>query len=157
MKNFVIVLAFATTFSVPAGASDQLALSLGVDPGMYSTAELASLADAREAGDIQRERFILGGGGEILSTQSYGDRPSAQLAMGLGVEPGMYSTAELAGLAHARGQGDIQREKFILGGGSEILSTQSYGESPSDQLALSLGVEPGMYSTAELALMKSAN
>ncbi|WP_172328194.1 hypothetical protein [Mangrovicoccus sp. HB161399] len=116
MKLLVIASAFVTAWAATAQAGDQLALSLGVEPGMYSTSELVSLMNAREDGDAQREKFILNGGNEIISTQSFGSERNSQLAMSLGVEPGMYSTSELTGLMHARENNDIQRVNFILGG-----------------------------------------
>lgn len=41
-----------------ASASNQLALSLGVEPGVYSTSELIQLRDAREDNDLTKARFI---------------------------------------------------------------------------------------------------
>ncbi len=53
----------ATTLAAPALADDQLARSLGVEPGAYSLTELSLLRQAREDGDRQRERLILDDGG----------------------------------------------------------------------------------------------
>jgi hypothetical protein len=120
MRRFVLASALVTVFAVPAFANDQLARSLGVDPGVYSTPELVLLRSVRQEGDGQREKFIIGGGAEIVSTQSFdgfANSGNDQLARSLGVEPGMYSTPELVLLRSARQDGDRQLEKFILSGG----------------------------------------
>ncbi len=72
MKRFILTSVLIVTFSVPAFASDQLAKSVGVEPGMYTTAELMWLIKAGEESDFALEQHILGGGAEVVSTQSYG-------------------------------------------------------------------------------------
>ena len=126
MKRFALTSALILAFSAPAFANEQLARSLGVEPGMYSTSELILLAKAREDNDRTFERHVLGGGAAVVSTQSFDMMPgNDQLARSLGVEPGMYSTHELILLAKAREDNDKTLERHILGGGAEIVSTQS--------------------------------
>ncbi|WP_138464316.1 hypothetical protein [Poseidonocella sp. HB161398] len=117
MRRLVLASVLVTAIAAPAFASDQLALQLGVEPGMYSTTDLMRLTNAREDGDTQREKFILGGGSEIISTQSIDTHANGQFVQQLGVEPGMFSTLDLMRLTNAREDGDLQREKFILNGG----------------------------------------
>ena len=50
-------LALAST-AFTASANSQLAASLGVEPGLYTTAELIQLKDARENDDLAQARFI---------------------------------------------------------------------------------------------------
>ncbi len=71
MKRLVLTSALVTVLAVPAYANDQLAQRAGVEPGMYSTVELMRLIRAQEEGDAQTEMFILEGGAEIVSTQSF--------------------------------------------------------------------------------------
>ncbi len=63
------------------------------------------------------------------------------------------STSELLSLMKAREGGDIQRGKFLLSGGSEIISTQSFGEGGGGQLAQLLGVDASGRTSAELGAM----
>ena len=103
----------AATLAAPAVANDQLARSLGVEPGVYSVSELAQLKTAIEENNDQRVDLITGGTGEVLSTQSpagdFGAGQSDQLARSLGVEPGVYSLSELAQLKTAMEENDHQR------------------------------------------------
>ena len=130
MKRFALTSALILAFAAPGFANEQLARNLGVEPGVYETHELIQLAQAREDGNRTLEAYILGGGAEVVSTQSFETTVSNdQMARSLGVEPGMYSTPELILLAKAREDGDKMREKHILGGGVEVVSTQSFGYS----------------------------
>lgn len=111
----LVLAALAGGLALPALAdTDQLARSLGVAPGLYSTAELSLLRQAREENDALLERRILAGAGDaqvgFLSDHSLGaEAPAAaaagatgaghdQLAASLGVDGGAYSTAELAAM-----------------------------------------------------------
>lgn len=113
----LVLAALAGGLALPALAdTDQLARSLGVAPGLYSTAELSLLRQAREENDAFLERRILAGAGDaqvgFLSDHSLGaEAPAAaagatgatgaghdQLAASLGVDGGAYSTAELAAM-----------------------------------------------------------
>lgn len=103
MKRYLIATTLALLAAAPAMANDQLAMSLGFEPGKYTTSELAalSLADGRDDRWLKRE--ILSDGADIISTQSPmagypgGMNPGkVQLARGLGLDPADYTTAELA-------------------------------------------------------------
>ncbi len=148
MFRFLIPLALVAT---PALASDQLAASLGVEPGAYSVAELAALQNAIEDRDHQRIEMILGGG-SIVSTQGRAGAGQAQLAAQLGVEPGAFDVPELIELRIAYEENDDQRVRKILSGGS-VVSTQGAGVAGHDQMAQQLGVDPAQYSSAEIAAM----
>ena len=151
--------AVAATIAAPALANDQLARSLGVEPGAHTTAELSLMRKAQEENDDLLHRTIVeraeGRGAEVLSTQSIGvSAGHAQLARSLGVEPGTHSLAELTRLKTAMEEDDRQRIDLITEGGDEVVSTQSVGTSAGKaQLAASLGVNPEDYTTAQLAKM----
>ena len=120
MFRTLAIAAIAAALAAPAFASDQLARSLGVEPGVYSTAELAELKHAR-ANDDHATVFEITrrGGTEVgrgVSSKSF-DAGSAQLARSLGVEPGRFSTAELATLKSAVDSDDHSTIRFILDGG----------------------------------------
>ncbi len=98
MKGFTLTTAIALGVAAPAVASDQLAASLGVGPGQYSTAQLAQLKSARYDDDERLfDQLVARFDGAVISTQSFGAAGgSEQLALQLGVAPGEYSIAELA-------------------------------------------------------------
>lgn len=59
-KSALVALTVAlSATAVTASASNQFALSLGVEPGVYTTAELTRLADARERNDKTAENAVL--------------------------------------------------------------------------------------------------
>lgn len=88
-----------------ASNADALALSLGVTPGVATTAELVQLkaaidADDRHAAEVIRQR-IGDGDSANLSTSGQPASGAASLARSLGVTPGTASTAELVQLKAA--------------------------------------------------------
>jgi hypothetical protein len=162
MTRMFIAAAIATTaFATPTLASDQLAAAAGVEPGVYSTAQLIQMISALEEGDTAAYRFVRDGGGEVVSSQSpFGDAQprNAQLAAAAGVEPGAYSTAELARMIAALEENDSQTYRFVRDGGAEVVSSQSPdGIRPASagkaRLAAALGVEPDDYTINQLAGM----
>ena len=80
MTRTLIAALAAATFAAPALANDQLARSLGVEPGVYTTAELIQLKDAAEVSDNEGTVFF---GDGFAFNASNG---AAQLAASLGVD-----------------------------------------------------------------------
>jgi hypothetical protein len=62
MKRLALTTAVVLGLAAPAAASNQLALSLGVEPGAFSASELIDLRKAKEEQDRARIDFILSGG-----------------------------------------------------------------------------------------------
>ncbi|WP_145962801.1 hypothetical protein [Mangrovicoccus ximenensis] len=127
--NFAAIAALAlaaTGFAASADASDQLARSLGVAPGAYSTAELVQLRNAREQGDWTRVAFI-----------ESKVAPSA-------------AAAEQAALKTAAEKDDVQRLAFLQGAGVTA-SRDAAAVSANAQLARAIGVAPGEFGSAALA------
>ena len=163
MKNLIITTALALAVAAPAFANDQLARSLGVEPGVYTTADLATIKGVREGGvTTDRETAnvlqILFSQG-VVSTQSMGASGNAQLAQSLGLNAGDFTTAELAtikGVVEQRATDDAGSIAYLTGhGGNGVISTQSVGISAGHaQLASNLGLDPAEYSFAELAEIK---
>jgi len=91
MKSLILSSAIALSLAAPAFASDQLALSLGVEPGVYTTAQLADLSRAYEDNDQSRIDFILSGGSNLdaAAIESRG----LQLAIDRAIEEGDYTHA----------------------------------------------------------------
>jgi hypothetical protein len=161
MKRIILTSALALAIAAPAFASDQLARNLGVEPGVYTTAELATIKGIREGAvgtdaataSALEDLFAQG----IVSTQSVGSIGHAQLAANLGLD-GDYTTAELAtikGIREGAAGTDVATAdalEGLLSGG--VVSTQSTGGSAANQLAAFLGVNAADYSLAELAVLK---
>ena len=68
MKLFAATAAIAVALSAPAFANDQLAASLGVEPGVYTTSELAALRNAKENDDHQAYRNLLRSNESVMTS-----------------------------------------------------------------------------------------
>jgi len=155
MKRLVATAA-ALLIGTSAFASDQFARSLGIEPGVYTDAELVELRAAMDADDEQRIRQLTRNhDGAVVSTQSYGTMSDAstQLARSVGLEPGVYTDEQMIRIRAAMdGEDNLVLRQLIREGGSEVLSTQSIGTTEGDaQLARILGVDSAEMSRAELA------
>lgn len=108
MKTIALATALTAALAAPAAfASDSLARSLNVEPGVYTTAELIQLQRAMEDQDRTYVAFILNGGGN----------------------PTDASVAYNARLAQAIEDQDRTYEAFLRNGGTEVISTQSFGHN----------------------------
>lgn len=148
MKRIVLTTAIALGLAAPAFANDQLARSLGVEPGVYSTAELAKIKNASELTGNDARVFI----GDSLGFAATDNAGAVQLANSLGVAPGDYSVAELAILKQAAEKTDNESRVFF----GDSLGFAATSNPGADQIAASLGVEPGKYTVAQLAILKQA-
>ena len=168
MKRLIAATLATLAFGAGAQAShgtDQLAYSLGVEPGAYSLSQLVRLKSLRSEDSNQ---FLIG---EILDhpegtssdlrthhrTAPDPDLPGwRNLALSLGVEPGRFSPQDLVELKSAMEQNDRTRVDFILSSkSSDDRANRSRMSSGSAQLARSVGVEPGLYSTEQLIRLKA--
>ena len=145
---------------IPAGEIQQARL-LGVEPGVYTAAQLVRLDQAVSENDAETVRFILASpGGETVSSQGAASVAAgeAQFARILGVEPGALSASDLVRLETAYSENDAETARAILNGSLHSVSVERAAVSPGKaQLAASLGVDPAAYTTAELAAMVSAD
>ncbi|MFD0979038.1 hypothetical protein [Tropicimonas aquimaris] len=163
MKRFALTTAIALAIASPVLASDQLAASAGVEPGVYTTNELITLIAAKEKGDWTVVNAILDGN---LTDNSGDDRTSAghvQLAESLGVNPAAYATNELVELRRATEEQDQSRVNYLKdngadsNAGSATFSTRNSSFSAGHlQLAEALDVNPADFSTNELIQLKRA-
>lgn len=164
MKTFAIATALTVSLAAPAFANDQLAQSLGVEPGAYTLSQLIELRSATEDGDWTRVNYIKdNAGADMASVSTKGSSSNAgtaQLEASLGVEPGTLTTAQLIDLKSALADDDIAHANAIRNEASApgmTASSMSSSVSSGDaQLAASLGVEPGQFSRAQLIELKSA-
>ena len=156
-----IIVAGLLAVSAPAFAgSDQLALNLGVAPGVYSDSQLAQLTNAYAQTDNQRVAFILANpAGDIASRAALtidSGSTSGQLEANLGVQGAGFTINELAMLKAANDGNDRLTTNYILTGANRSMTTISDTGSVSPgkaQLAANLGVNPADYTTSELAML----
>ena len=109
MKPIALTAALVAALSAPAAfASDSLAASIGVAPGQYTTAELIQLRTALEDNDTAQVRFLMNGGA-----------------------PGPVdgSIAYQARIRQAIEDQDSAELRYLLNTGSEVISTQSFGQN----------------------------
>lgn len=166
MKKLALTTALAFAIAAPAMADTQLARTLGVDPGAFSIAELATIKGLIESGDQAdrqaAEAILQAGGAGVVSTQSVADTAATrQLAAGIGGDVSGLSLADLAtvrGLLESDDAGDrATAEAIISRAGSGVVSTQSVGDTAATrQLAAFLGLDASEVSLAELAVRKGA-
>lgn len=77
-----------------------------------------------------------------------------QLALSAGVEPGRHTTAELVAIIEARKENASDRLNYYLSGANREGAT---GDAAGwNQLAATIGVEPGQYTPAELQRLEQA-
>jgi len=97
MKYVLAASALALCMGSVAMASDQLARQLGVEPGVYTNAQLAVIKAAQEEDDSLALKWAMGQTDIVVSTQSIGGggRMDEQLARTVGADPADHSTAEL--------------------------------------------------------------
>lgn len=149
MKTFAlaaIAAVAAASVAAPAVANDQLARTLGVEPGAYSTVELIQLRQAVEEQDSSRINYILSDAAEVTGTT-----PNPQFARSVDA-PGA-SISDIQVILSALEENDSDRARFQAGG--DVVSTQSFGVTAGQrQLAATLGVDAAAYSVAELIQLR---
>lgn len=106
-------LALAALTGAAVAGDVQLARLAGVDAASYSNAELTQIIEARKDNDAVTLRFLLSGGNRatIGSDVTPGSEQLARLA---GVEPGVYTPAELTLIQQAREEGDKEALNYFL-------------------------------------------
>lgn len=138
-------LASSPVAGVNAGDA-QLALTAGVEPGRYSRAELIRIIDAKRDNDQTAVQYYLSGANRASSAGN-DSAGAVQLALSAGVEPGVYTVAELTQIIDTKRENDDERLNFI----SEGISA---GKA---QLTATLGVNAADDTLAELVALTSDN
>ena len=168
-KSVLAVTLFALTSPLLAQAafasagSDQLAAQAGVQPGLYTDAQLINLLKARLENDPETVAYILSQVSAAVSRNATGGQTmtsagAAQLAANLGVAPGAYSVDTLIQLQSALLDNDTVTVAAILRGSKDGNAANDVGVvTPGKaQLAAALQVDPAAYTTLDLARMYGA-
>ncbi len=150
MKRTLIASALVAALAAPAFADSQLENILGVEPGVYTTAELVAI---KGSFDSDTGYSFPARDGAVVSTQSTGVSAShIALANAVGVNPADYTTAELVGI---KGSFDSDTGFNVPERGG-VVSTQSVGISAGHaQLAAAAGVDANAYSVGEILALTS--
>lgn len=150
-----LALAVALPFAGAANAgNDQLAKIAGVEPGVYTTAELIQIDRARKDNDDQRLNYYLSGENRVSRASSYSSVSpgTKQLAAIAGVSGEGYTTSTLIELIDAQRENDDQKIAFIKArANGEISDLDPNATSPGkEQLAAILGMDATTSSYADL-------
>lgn len=150
MKRTLIVSALVAAIAAPAFANSQLEQILGVEPGVYTSAELAAIKGSFDS-DTGYNFPVRDGG--VVSSQSTGfSAGHLALAAQVGVNPADFSTAELARI---KGSFDSDTGYNVSARG-DVVSTQSVGITAGHaQLAAQEGVNPAEYSVNDILALKA--
>lgn len=146
---------------------DQHAALLGVDPALYTEAELIELGEAIRENDSSRIAFVKSRAEGVSASRGAADyAPSSHqgkdmLARIAGVNPELYTEAELIELGDAMRENDTSRIAFLKSRAEGVsVSKGAVDYAPSshpgkDMLAKIAGVDPDDYTLAELSTMTS--
>lgn len=146
-----VVLASGASFaqSVSPGNA-QLAASAGVEPGVYTTAQMIQIIEARREGDTRQLAFLLAQSSPVATRTDF----TATITSGA---PEGLSVVEQIQLQEARRENDRTAETFILTGTNRRSPLDASAVTPGEaQLAALIGVDPGDYTLAELIAMQPA-
>ena len=161
MVTKTVLAVLALTVAAPAFANsgaDQLALTLGIQPGVLTANELTQLQAAVNDDDQSRIDFIIARAeGRVSRADTSGvglsNPGKVQIASEVGVDAAAFSTTDLIRLQDALRSGDKETAAFILNGSDNGGATTDRGVvSPGKaQLAATLGLNAADYTTAELS------
>ncbi len=146
-----VVLASGAAFAQSVSPADvQLAASAGVEPGVYTTAQMIQIIEARHDGDAAQLAFLLSQSSSVATRADFRVEIASAAPEGL-------SAVEQIQLQEARREDDHNTETFILTGtdrrSANAASVVTRGEA---QLAALIGVDPADYTLAELVAMQPA-
>ncbi len=149
MRTTILSSIVALAIAAPAFASpgaDQLARSLGVEPGAYSLAELVRLNDAIETGSIEgaeAARFILNGSADVVSSSN----PAGAITA---------NEAQLIEREQIR-NATLSSDQILAGLRNDATVSDRGVVTPTKALiAQSLDVDAAAFTTAELVALEAA-
>lgn len=148
---FVVMLASGAAIAQSVSPGDvQLAASAGVEPGVYTTAQMIQIAEARREGDTTQLAFVR----SQLSTVT---TPANLTAAIPSDGPDGFTVAEEVQLQEARRENDHATETFILTHTNRRAPLPASAVTPGEaQLAAIVGVDAAEYTLTELVAMQPA-
>lgn len=152
-----LALAVALPFAGAASAgNDQLAQIAGVEPGIYTTAELIQIDEARKNSDQQALDYYLSGENRVSRNATYSSVSASvqQLAAIAGVSPEGYTIGTLNELIEAQGGSDASKVAYIKARAAGEISDLSPTATSAgkDQLAALVGKDASTTSYGELII-----
>ncbi len=146
---FAVLLASGAAFAQSVSSADvQLAASAGVEPGVYTTAQMIQIIEARREGDATHLAFLLSQSSPVATRSDFTAVITSEAPDGL-------SAVEQIQLQEARREHERTTETFILTGTNRQSAKSASVVTPGEaQLAALIGVDPADYTLAELVAMQ---
>lgn len=148
MRTTILTSILAIAIAAPALANpgaDQLARSLGVEPGTYSLSELVRLNEAAEEGSVtgaQIARFVTSGGADVVSSSN----PAGAITA---------NEAQLIERAQIRNY-TLSADQILAGLRNDATVSDRGVVTPTKALiARGLGVDAASFTTAELVALEA--
>ncbi len=148
---FAVLVVSGAAFAQSVSPGDvQLAASAGVEPGVYTTAQMIQVIEARREGDTTQLAFVLSQPSPVITRADFTAAIPSTVFNGL-------TLAEEVQLQEARRENDRARETFILTHSDRRAPLPASAVTPGEaQLAALVGVDPAEYTLAELVAMQPA-
>lgn len=148
MRTTILSTILAIAVAAPAFASpgaDQLARSLGVEPGVYSLSQLVRLNEAFEEGSVsgaEIARFVTSGGADVVSSSN----PTGAITV---------NEAQLIERAQIRNY-TLSADQILAGLRNDAtVSDRGTVSAGKAMIAASLGVNAAEFTTAELVALEA--
>ncbi len=148
---FAVLVVSGAAFAQSVSPGDvQLAASAGVEPGVYTTAQMIQVIEARREGDEAQVAFVLSKPSPVITRADFTAAIPSAVFNDLTV-------AEEVQLQEARRENDHAREIFILTHSNRRAPLPASAVTPGEaQLAAIVGVDAAEYTLAELIAMQPA-
>lgn len=150
-----LALAVAIPFTGAAFAGDdQLAKLAGVEPGIYTTAELIQIDQARKNNDDEALNYYISGENRVSRAASSASVSAgvAQMAASLGVSPDGHTASSLQKLADFQSENDVQGAAYIQAVAEGRISDPAPNSTSAgkEQLAALTGLDASTSTYGEL-------
>lgn len=149
--KLALTTALILSAAAPAFASDQLARSLGLEAGVFTTSQLVQLKAAYDGADEGNGHFdtlVERFSSDAVSTSNGITEGQRQIAEQVGVNPADYTLAELVAIRNSYEDGE-----YTIPSTGDVVSTSNGISAGHAQLAAKLGVDAADYTVAELAAL----
>jgi hypothetical protein len=153
----VAVALTTSAFAADPSSDAQSAALAGVQPGVYTAAELQNILAAQQEGDRARLEFFLS-----HTNRAQADANSrlatGQLAASAGVPSGEYTRFEASNIIDARLDGDQDTLNYYLSHENRKPAAPASAVTATEaRIAKALGLDPTQYTLAELVALDPSN